>query len=378
MRIGLLTSSRADFGIYRPLIKEILGNKEFDLKIIAFGTHLSMFHGYTIDEIRNEGFEIKYTIDTMLVSDSSESISTTIGLTIIKFSSFWKDYKDQFDIVLCLGDRYEMFAAVMSGISFGIKFAHIHGGEKTLGAIDNIFRHSITHASFIHFASTEEYKNRITQILDEPNRVYYSGALSLDNLNLINLLNIDQFNSKWGIDLNLPTILFTFHPETINSNLNFIYTEEIIEAILSLENFQFIITMPNADTHGNRLRKQFETRFEGYKNIFLIENLGTQSYFTAMKYSKILIGNTSSGIIEAASFKKYVINLGNRQAGRSKSSNVINIDIEKELIIESVNKVIAMGDYKGNNIYHNQNKKASLIIVEALIENEIFIRRASS
>ena len=181
MRIGVLTSSRADFGIYRPLLKNILENFDFDLQIIAFGTHLSMFHGNTIEEIRNEGFEIKYTIDSFLVSDSNDSISTTIGLTMIKFSSFWKDHFNEFDVVFCLGDRFEMLAAVLSGISFGIKFAHIHGGEKTLGAIDNVFRHSITHASFIHFASTEEYRNRIIQILDEPNRVYYTGALSLEN-----------------------------------------------------------------------------------------------------------------------------------------------------------------------------------------------------
>jgi GDP/UDP-N,N'-diacetylbacillosamine 2-epimerase (hydrolysing) len=369
MRIGLLTSSRADFGIYRPLIKEILRNNNFELKIIAFGTHLSVFHGYTIDEIRKEGFEIKYTIDTMLLSDSCESISTTIGLTIIKFSSFWKDYNDQFDIVLCLGDRYEMFAAVMSGISFGVKFAHIHGGEKTLGAIDNTFRHSITHASFIHFASTEEYKNRIIQLLDEPSRVYYSGALSLDNLNSITLLSIDQFKSKWDIDLNQPTILFTFHPETINSNLNLAYTDEIVEAILSLEKFQFIITMPNADTCGNRVRKQFETKFEGCKNIFLVENLGTQSYFTAMKYSQLLVGNTSSGIIEAASFKKFVVNLGSRQKGRAMSSNIINIEIKKDLIVDTINKTVLMNMYEGENIYLNKNHTASSIIINVLKEN---------
>ena len=373
MRIGLLTSSRADFGIYRPLIKEILGNKKFELKIIAFGTHLSVFHGHTIDEIRNEGFEIKYTIDTILVSDSSESISTSIGLTIIKFSSFWKDYNDQFDIVLCLGDRYEMFAAVMSGISFGVKFAHIHGGEKTLGAIDNIFRHSITHASFIHFASTEEYRNRIIQILDDPNRVYYSGALSLDNLNSINLLNLDQFKLKWGIDLIQPSILFTFHPETINSNLNLAYTDEIIEAILSIENFPFIITMPNADTCGNRVRKQFETRLEGRKNIFLVENLGTQSYFTAMKYCQLLVGNTSSGIIEAASFQKFVVNLGNRQAGRAMSQNIINIEIKKNIIIDAINQTALLGHYEGENIYLNKNQSASSIIIQALNNNEIYI-----
>ncbi len=373
MRIGVLTSSRADFGIYRPLLKELLANPNFEPQIIAFGTHLSMFHGNTIEEIRNEGFEIKYTIDSLLVSDTNESISTTIGLSIIKFSSFWKDYHEQFDIVFCLGDRFEMLAAVLSGVPFGVKFAHIHGGEKTLGAIDNIFRHSITHASYIHFASTEEYKNRIIQIIDEPERVYYTGALSLENLNSIQLLNIDEFKLKWEIDLNKPTILFTFHPETVNSELNKIYTQEIIEAILALENFQFLITMPNADTYGNRVRIQFESKFKGCENIYLVENLGTQSYFTAMKYSKILVGNTSSGIIEAASFNKRVINIGNRQAGRSISSNVINIGIKKESIINAVNETILLGDYKGSNIYYNENEAASSIIIKALIKNELYI-----
>ncbi len=371
MRIGILTSSRADFGIYRPLLKELLANANFQLQIIAFGTHLSMFHGNTIEEIRSEGFEIKYTIDSLLVSDSSESISTTIGLTIIKFSAFWKENCDQFDIVFCLGDRFEMLAAVLSGVSFGIKFAHIHGGEKTIGAIDNVFRHSITHASYFHFASTEEYKNRIIQILDEPKRVYYTGALSLENINSIRLLDVDEFKLKWKIDLNQPTILFTFHPETVNSSLNTIYSEEIIEAILSLNNFQFLITMPNADTYGNRIRKQFESKFHNCKNIYLEENLGTQSYFTAMKYSKLLVGNTSSGIIEAASFKKYVINIGDRQAGRAVSSNIINVEIKKDLIIDAVNKAISLGDYNGDNIYHNRNKTASTIIIQALIENEL-------
>ena len=373
MRVGILTSSRADFGIYRPLLKELLANANFDLKIIAFGTHLSMFHGNTIEEIRNEGFEIKYTIDSLLVSDSSESISTTIGLTFIKFSSFWKENYDQFDIVFCLGDRFEMLAAVLSGISFGIKFAHIHGGEKTLGSIDNVFRHSIAHASYMHFASTEEYKNRIIQLLDEPNRVYYTGALSLENLSSIQLLDIDDFKLKWKIDLSQPTILFTFHPETVNATFNTIYIEEITEAISYLNNFQFLITMPNADTYGNRIRKIFQSKFKTRKNIFLVENLGTQSYFTVMKYAKLLVGNTSSGIIEAASFKKYVINIGNRQAGRAVSSNIINVEIKKDLIIDAVNKTISFGDYNGNNIYHNQNNTASSIIIQALIENELHI-----
>jgi GDP/UDP-N,N'-diacetylbacillosamine 2-epimerase (hydrolysing) len=294
----VLTSSRADFGIYQPLLTELKKDPFFEINIIAFGTHLSQFHGNTIDEIINEGFEINYTIDSIMVSDTDESISTSLGLTIIKFATFWKDNHNKFDIVFCLGDRYEMFAAVTSGIAFGIKFAHIHGGEKTLGAIDNIFRHSISLSSYIHFSSTEDYKSRILQILDEPKRVYYTGSLSLDNLNSISLLGIDEFKLKWGVDLNQPTILITFHPETINVKMNDVYIDEIIESVLAFDKFQFLITMPNADTYGNRLRKQLVSKLSNKKNIFLVENLGKQSYFTAMKYSKFLIGNTSSGIIE--------------------------------------------------------------------------------
>src|ERR1044071_7587685 len=173
MRIGILTSSRADFGIYLPLLREMQRQSWIDFKIIAFGTHLSRFHGYSIQQIEEAGFEVSYTIESMLLSDSPESISTAMGLTMIHFSSFWKDHAAEFDLVFCLGDRYEMFAAVMAGVPMHIRFAHLHGGEKTLGATDNVFRHSITQAASIHFAATEQYADRIRQLLDEPKDIFW-------------------------------------------------------------------------------------------------------------------------------------------------------------------------------------------------------------
>jgi len=361
MRIAVLTSSRADFGIYLPLIKKIQEDDNLRLNIIAFGTHLSAFHGKTVNDIRLQGFEVSYSIESMLLTDSSESISTAIGLTTIKFASFWEINKNQFDLVFCLGDRYEMYAAVIAGIPFQIPFAHIHGGETTLGAIDNFFRHSITLASKYHFVATKHFADKVAQLTGSNTNVYHVGALSLDNLSSIQMLTIEEFNVKWGVNLSKKTILVTFHPETIALDNNQQYIDEIISAVNELTDYQILITMPNADTAGSLIRNALIDNFKNNRRVFLIENLGSQSYFTAMNYCSLLLGNTSSGIIEAASFKKYVINLGNRQKGRLAGDNVIHAPIDKEKIIKAVKFIETKGDYLFDNIYYKEGATNQII-----------------
>jgi len=361
MRIGVLTSSRADFGIYLPLLEAIKNDSYFELKIIAFGTHLSDFHGKTIEHIYSAGFEVKYKIESILLTDSSESISTSIGLTVIKFASFWNEHKHKFDLVLCLGDRFEMFGAVSAGIAFNIPFAHIHGGETTLGAIDNIFRHSISLASKYHFVSTEYYVDRIKELTLTSENIYNTGALGLDNIGKIDLLTIDEFYKKWGVDLKIPTILITFHPETVAYNKNERYASELVNAINSLTTYQVLITMPNADTAGNIIRKAFVKNFSTNSRVFLVENLGTQSYFTAMKYCSFLMGNTSSGIIEAASFNKSVINLGDRQKGRIAGDNVLQTKIEVEAIYNAVHQIEMSSAIVAHNPYWNGGATKAII-----------------
>ena len=353
MKIGILTSSRADFGIYLPLLKEMKRQSWIDAKIIAFGTHLSRFHGYTIKQIEESGFTVDFTVESMLLSDTQDSVATAIGLTTIQFASFWKEHGKDFDFVFALGDRYEMFAAVMAGVPSQIKFAHLHGGEKTLGAIDNVFRHCITQAAMIHFVSTQEYASRVHQLLDEPEHIYWVGALSLDNLSEITLLTAKEFNEKWNIDMEKPTVLTTFHPETSNPSRNTDDALQLVEAIESLNEYQFLITMPNADTNGSIVREIFNKRLAKRPGVFLVENLGTQSYFSAMKHCRFLLGNTSCGIIEAASFAKYVINLGDRQKGRLCGDNVITIDISKDNILAAVRRVEKSPVLSADNIYYN-------------------------
>jgi GDP/UDP-N,N'-diacetylbacillosamine 2-epimerase (hydrolysing) len=354
MKVGLLTSSRADYGIYKPLIKALKEDDFFQLKIIVFGTHLSPFHGKTVKDIYADHNEVAYEVNSLLVGDNPNAIATSCALTNLKFAEFWETYKGEFDLVLCLGDRFEMYAAVSSAIPYGIKFAHLYGGETTLGAIDNVYRHMITLASELHFVSLEAYAGRVAEIIGNHNKIYTVGSLSLDNLAEIELLNIEDFYAKWGIDLNEPTVLITIHPETVSPLLNGGYLKEVLQVFEYLEkNYQLVITMPNADTYGSLFRRGFENfAKEKREKVKLIENFGSQSYFTCMLNAKFLLGNTSSGITEAASFRKYVINLGKRQEGRYAGKNVINVPFDFFKISKAIKTIEAVGEYSGGNPYY--------------------------
>jgi GDP/UDP-N,N'-diacetylbacillosamine 2-epimerase (hydrolysing) len=362
--IGILTSSRADYGIYLPLLKTLKESDDYKLTIIAFGTHVSPYHDYTINEIRNDGFEVDHSINSMLLQDDPNAISTAVGLTIIKFAEFWKDHHKNFDFVFCLGDRYEMFSAVIAGIPFGIRFAHLHGGETTLGAIDNVYRHAISLASTIHFVSTTEYGNRVKEIT-KSDSVYVSGSLSLEYIENIDLFSLEEFKDKWGIDLTRPTILITIHPETVNISRNVVNLECCLEVFVELQrNYQLVITMPNTDTEGTLYRNGFyEFQSKHGENVYLIENFGTRGYFTCMKHAKLLLGNSSSGIIEAASFNKYVINLGNRQKGRLHGENVYNIPFDKSQILNQIDIINKLGEFHGQNIYYQGGAVKKIITV---------------
>lgn len=360
MKIGVLTSSRADYGIYSPLLKKIKTDSFFSLEIIAFGTHLSSKHGYTLKSIEADNYAIIHKINSLIDTDDRKSIVNSYGLTIIKFADFWQ--ANHYDIVFCLGDRFEMSAAVQAGIPFGVKFAHIHGGETTKGAIDNIYRHQITLASEFHFTATNFYKKRVIDLLGSSKNVFSVGSLSLDSLKSFVPTDRKLFLSAFEIPA-MPFALVTFHPETRSFNDHTILSLEMKNAlsVISKEIF-LIITMPNADTEASLYREAIvKLKTEYPKRIVLVENFGKQNYFSAMTHSKIVIGNSSSGIIEAASFGKYVVNVGNRQEGRVQSKNIINCKFDKEAIIMATNKAIRLKNYKGSNIYYFKNVADNII-----------------
>lgn len=360
MRLGILTSSRADYGIYLPLLQKIKVDSFFELEIIAFGTHLSKSHGYTINEIEKEGYPVIHSISSLISNDDEQSIATSYGLTVLKFADFWAHH--HYNLVFCLGDRFEMSAAVQSGIPFGVKFAHIHGGETTLGAIDNVYRHQITLASVLHFTATEEFKNKVTSLLETTEGISTVGSLSLDNLNSFIPIEKNIFYDTFRI-LNEDYALVTFHSETVSAKVNYQYAKSMRNALLKVaENLFLVITMPNADTLGSIYREEIiELKNELPERVLLIENFGKQNYFSAMHYSKILIGNTSSGILEAASFGKYVVNVGDRQKGRVQSDNILNCEFKESAIITTVNKANAFGEFNGENAYFKHGVAENII-----------------
>ena len=365
IKVLVLTSSRADFGIYLPLLNKLKQDISIGMKIVAFGTHLSKFHGYTIDQIYEAGFEVDYRISSLLTGDEPVDIATSFSLTSLKFSDFWNSQKNNIDVALVLGDRFEMAAAVFAGIPFGINFAHLYGGETTLGAIDNIYRPAISLASKLHFVSLEEFKVKLTSLfVSTDNECHIIGSLGLENLTNIKLLSVDEFYEKWKIDLSKDSVLITIHPETVSSDNNKKFANELFEALKFIgKNKQLIITMPNADTSALLYRETFhELKLLLEDNIIMIENFGVQSYFTCMKYSGLMIGNTSSGITEAASFKKYVLNLGDRQKGRPTGSNVLSISFEHNEIINFSKKYFGK-TYLGSNIYYKKSPSKKILEV---------------
>lgn len=353
MKVGILTSSRADYGIYLPLLQKMKNDSFFEVEIIAFGTHLSRSHGYTVNEIENDNYNCIHKISSLVANDDEQSIVSSYGLTVLKFADFWENNK--YALIFCLGDRFEMSAAIQAGIPFGVKFAHIHGGETTLGAIDNIYRHQITIASFLHFTATDAFTEKVKSLTGLSNNVFTVGSLSLNNIKSFSPLEKIFLYDKFNIP-NEEYALVTFHPETVSPQDNVQYAKAMKNALLKIaEKIFVIITMPNADTQGSIYREQIQKlKNEMPNRILLIENFGKVNYFSAMYYSKILIGNTSSGILEAASFGKYVVNVGDRQKGRIQSDNVLNCQFEESSIIATTNKAIELKEYTGKNVYFKE------------------------
>lgn len=364
-KIALLTSSRADYSIYYPLLCALEKSHRFDLNIIAFGSHLSHYHGYTLDLIKNDGFKKIIALDTAMSDDKEDSISISMALTQIRMAELWKN--NNFDLLICIGDRYEMFAAVSSALPFNLKIMHLHGGEKSLGAIDNSFRHAITSMSDIHLTSCDFHKDRVREIVEYEfrNNIYNVGAPALHNINKMELFSKQQFLTEFNVDLNNPTILFTYHPETINLDINIKNIEEIIGVFDSV-NMNILITLPNTDSMSSHIRKRLISYTKANDNVFSFNYLGVKGFYSAIKHCSFMMGNSSSGIIEAASLGCRVINIGDRQKGRHCNDNVIHCKPNAKDIIKAINKIQDLNKYDGGNFYYQQDSLKKII---KIIEN---------
>jgi GDP/UDP-N,N'-diacetylbacillosamine 2-epimerase (hydrolysing) len=369
MKIGVLTSSRADFGIYTPLLLELEIDPSFHLHIIAFGTHLSDAHGQTVSEIKNSGFQNIHTLKTPVTDDTPLQVSRSYTHVVGAFTEFWNE--QQFDLVLTLGDRYEMNAAVQASIPFRVELAHFHGGEQTLGAIDNIYRHQISLAAKYHFTAANAFTDRLKEILEDKTNIYTVGSMSLVGIENGTTLLEEEFKTNYKID-NKPFVLCTFHPETSDFNSNEKYVIEMKEMLKGIDaSFNIIVTMPNADTNGALYRSALlELQSEIGERLTLIESFGKVNYFAALTYCDFVLGNSSSGIIEAASFHKYVINVGDRQKGRLRSKNTIDVPFNANETLMAIDKLVQSDrNFLGKNEYVKENTIGIVIDILRKIGN---------
>lgn len=336
--IAVVTVARSDYGIYLPVLRRIQQEPELRLHLVVAGSHLSPEFGRTADEIEQDDFAIGDRVEMLLSSDTPEGVAKSMGLGTIGFAQAYGRFRP--DILLVLGDRFEMHAAVVAALPFTIPVAHIHGGELTEGAIDDALRHSITKLSHIHFVATEAYAKRLIQMGEEPWRVAVTGAPSLDNLADFPLLSCQELQEQRGLDLSGPTLLVTYHPVTLEYERTEMHMRELLGALDEVD-FGVVFTYPNADTRSRQVIHMIREFAAGRKRSQVAVNLGTQAYFSLMRHTAAMVGNSSSGVIEAASFELPVVNVGARQRGRIRSKNVIDVGDSRAEIVAGIKKAVS-------------------------------------
>lgn len=338
-KICVVTGTRAEYGLLYWLMKEIEADDDLELQVIVTGMHLSPEFGLTYKEIEKE-FKIDKKIEMLLSSDTSIGISKSMGLAQISFAEAYEELKP--DILVVLGDRYEIFSAVSAAMIAKIPIAHLHGGETTEGAFDESIRHSITKMSHLHFTATDEYKNRVIQLGEHPNRVFNVGGMGIENIKRLKLLTKDEFEKSIDFKLNQKNILVTFHPVTLENSTADLQFQELLDAIDELENTNIIFTKANSDTDG-RIINQMIDEYIGRNSDKSVgfTSLGQLRYLSALQYVDVMVGNSSSGLAEAPSFKIGTINIGDRQKGRIKADSVIDCIPNKKSISEAFIKLYA-------------------------------------
>ena len=341
-KIAVITSTRAEYGLLKPVIQKLQKSKCLDLQLIVTGTHLSKLYGHTIDIINNDGFGVDETIDLDLRDNTKHGIANSFSKAVSRFSLFLQ--KSSTDCVLLLGDRYETLAFAVSALLHNVPIAHIHGGEVTLGSIDESIRHAITKLSKLHFAATYDYAARIVQMGEAPKSVFNVGGLGVDVIKQTSLFSQEKLSSSLGVNLSeyKNKFIITFHPETCNQDSGLKQLEALLR-VLSFRNKDLLVfTMPNSD-HGSKQVRELVNEFVLlHSNAISFESLGNQRYLSCLSLFDLIIGNSSSGILEAPTFNIATINLGKRQKGRLMSDSVINCGSSDIEINNAINKALTL------------------------------------
>ena len=356
MNLCVVTGSRAEYGILSNLMRRLRDSQDVNLQIIATNMHLEPKYGMTVNEIINDGFTIDYRVEMMVPGDSPESVVKSMGRELTGLADAFAELKP--DMLLILGDRYEMLMAASAALIFGIPIAHLHGGEMTEGAIDDSIRHAITKLSTLHFTATEEYRQRVIQMGEDPQRVFNAGSLAVDGITRFSALPLTDLEASIQAKLGEGFLLVTFHPVTRQPGEERAQTEALLRSLDRFPTKKILFTMPNSDSGGECVASMIEKWVaQNSDRSVLVKSLGRVRYYSALKYCGAVVGNSSSGLIEAPSFGVPTVNIGDRQKGRSKGNTVIDCDPEEESIVKAISKVLTpefacFCKEKGYNPYH--------------------------
>jgi UDP-hydrolysing UDP-N-acetyl-D-glucosamine 2-epimerase len=338
--IGVITTARSDYGIFQPVLRKIQSEPDLHLCLLVTGMHLSPEFGLTVRRIEEDGFPIAETVEMLLSSDTPVAIAKAMGIGLLGMAQVYQRFHP--NLLLTLGDRFEMFAAVAAAVPFAIPIGHIHGGELTEGVMDDSLRHAITKMSHLHFVSTPEYGQRVIQMGEEPWRVTVSGAPALDHLVAFEPLLRGELEDVIAMPIQPAPLLVTYHPVSPELQSTAQRVDELLAALEAADR-PVVFTYPNADPEGRQIITAIHHFIQGRPRAKAVVNLGTRAYFTLMQHAAAMVGNSSSGIIEAPSFQLPVVNIGSRQRGRLQARNVVNVDEHRQAILEGIRLATSPG-----------------------------------
>jgi GDP/UDP-N,N'-diacetylbacillosamine 2-epimerase (hydrolysing) len=339
-KICVVTGSRAEFGLLHGVMEEIRSHDNLALQVVVTGMHLSPEFGYTVSEVEKH-YVVDRRVETLLSSDSAVGLAKSMGLGMIGFADVWQDLRP--DMIILLGDRFEILPAATAALVALIPVAHLHGGEKTEAAFDEAIRHSLTKISSLHFVATPEYRKRVLQLGEDPSRVHVVGGLGVDAISRMDLLQRSELEKALGLQLGTKNLVVTFHPETLGQGDPMSQMQELLDALDVFPDISLIFTFPNADNQGRALISLVESYVQGRENARAYHSLGQRLYLSCLKFVDGVVGNSSSGLLEAPSFGIGTINIGARQKGRLKASSVIDCEPRKDSISAALRHLYSAG-----------------------------------
>ncbi len=356
-RIAVFTGSRAEYGLLKNIMGMIASDSELELVTLVSGSHLEKKFGHTIDEIIQDGFKVDYEIPMNLSSDTTDAIIHSMATELDRLALVFKT--ENFDMLVVLGDRYELFPVCISALINRVPIAHIHGGEISLGAIDDSIRHSITKMAMLHFTATKEYRNRVIQMGEEPSRVFNVGAPGIENIDQVPLMNQKELSDKYDVVFDKPLIMVTFHPATAKEDNALLQFKNLLEVIESHDEYNYIFTYANSDVRGQGINSMIDEFCAGHSDCKSFKSMGHIGYLSMLRYAYLVLGNSSSGIIEVPSFGIPTVNIGVRQEGRLRADSVIDCKATTKEIEAAINLAASdefrkkctstINPYSGNN-----------------------------